>query len=45
MMHRYYKPSATRLRPEDRMVGHTGFLIFTRKVGLYSESTPTTSTP
>jgi tRNA (adenine57-N1/adenine58-N1)-methyltransferase len=38
IMHRYYKPSATKLRPEDRMVGHTGFLIFTRKVGLYSES-------
>ena len=28
MMHRYYKASATRLRPADKMVRHTGFLIF-----------------
>ncbi|MCB2179583.1 tRNA (adenine-N1)-methyltransferase [bacterium] len=39
IMHRYYKPSATRLRPEDRMVAHTGFLIFTRKIALESETT------
>lgn len=45
IMHRYYKPSATRLRPEDRMVGHTGFLIFTRKVALYSESVKPASEP
>jgi tRNA (adenine57-N1/adenine58-N1)-methyltransferase len=32
MMHRYYKASATRLRPADKMVGHTGFLIFSRKL-------------
>jgi tRNA (adenine57-N1/adenine58-N1)-methyltransferase len=38
ILHRYYKPSATRLRPADKMVGHTGFLIFTRKYALYSES-------
>ena len=30
---RGYKPVAERLRPQDRMVGHTGFLIFARKVG------------
>ena len=29
---RYYKPNAERLRPQDRMVAHTGFLIFARKV-------------
>lgn len=38
ILHRYYKPSATRLRPADKMVGHTGFLIFTRKYALFSES-------
>ena len=38
ILHRYYKPSATRLRPTDKMVGHTGFLIFTRKYALFSES-------
>lgn len=25
---RFYKPVADRLRPEDRMLGHTGYLIF-----------------
>jgi tRNA (adenine57-N1/adenine58-N1)-methyltransferase len=29
---RYYKPEPTRLRPTDRMVAHTGFLIFSRKI-------------
>lgn len=29
---RYYKPAATRLRPTDRMVAHTGYLIFARSV-------------
>ena len=29
---RYYKPDAERLRPADRMVAHTGFLIFARPV-------------
>jgi len=28
---RAYKPVAARLRPTDRMVGHTGYLIFARK--------------
>jgi tRNA (adenine57-N1/adenine58-N1)-methyltransferase len=32
IMHRYYKASATRLRPVDKMVAHTGFLIFSRKL-------------
>ena len=32
MLQRRYKPVPARLRPEDRMVGHTGFLIFARKV-------------
>ena len=31
---REYKPVPARLRPRDRMVGHTGFLVFARKVGL-----------
>ncbi len=29
---RNYKPLADRLRPADRMVAHTGFLVFARKV-------------
>ena len=29
---RYYKPVPARLRPKDRMVGHTGYLIFARKI-------------
>ncbi len=29
---RFYKPSAARLRPVDRMVAHTGYLIFARAV-------------
>ena len=29
---RRYKPNPERLRPEDRMVAHTGYLIFTKKV-------------
>lgn len=32
ILHRYYKPVATRLRPVDTMTAHTGFLIFARKV-------------
>jgi tRNA (adenine57-N1/adenine58-N1)-methyltransferase len=31
ILHRYYKTSATRLRPADQMVGHTGFLVFARR--------------
>ena len=31
---RYYKPEPTRLRPADRMVAHTGFLIFARRIEL-----------
>jgi tRNA (adenine57-N1/adenine58-N1)-methyltransferase catalytic subunit len=29
---RYYKPVSDRLRPTDRMVAHTGYLIFSRPV-------------
>ncbi len=29
---RYYKPNPSRLRPTDRMVAHTGFLIFGRRI-------------
>ncbi len=29
---RYYKPEPTRLRPADRMVAHTGFLVFARRI-------------
>jgi tRNA (adenine57-N1/adenine58-N1)-methyltransferase len=37
---RSYKPVVARLRPEDRMVGHTGYLVFARaliKVGRTSD--------
>ena len=29
---RYFKPEPSRLRPTDRMVAHTGFLVFGRKI-------------
>lgn len=29
---RYFKPEPSRLRPTDRMVAHTGFLAFARKI-------------
>ena len=32
IMLRYYKPQSSRLRPTDRMIAHTGFLIFARRV-------------
>lgn len=32
IMLRYYKPEPDRLRPTDRMVAHTGFLIFARRI-------------
>lgn len=36
ILHRYYKPTATRLRPVDRMIAHTGYLIFARLTALPS---------
>jgi tRNA (adenine57-N1/adenine58-N1)-methyltransferase catalytic subunit len=38
---RYYKPVPERLRPTDRMVAHTGFLIFSRKMLPDSSLIPT----
>jgi tRNA (adenine57-N1/adenine58-N1)-methyltransferase len=32
IMMRHYKPVSTRLRPTDRMVAHTGYLVFARPV-------------
>ena len=29
---RYYKPEPARIRPTDRMVAHTGFLLFARRI-------------
>jgi tRNA (adenine57-N1/adenine58-N1)-methyltransferase len=29
---RYYKPEPDRIRPTDRMVAHTGFLLFARRI-------------
>jgi len=35
---RYYKPVPARLRPQDLMVGHTGYLVFARKVAPLAET-------
>lgn len=32
LLHRFYKTNAERLRPADRMVAHTGYLLFARAV-------------
>ncbi|MGE5139035.1 MAG: putative signal transducing protein, partial [Rudaea sp.] len=32
LLQRFFKPNAERLRPSDRMVAHTGYLIFARAV-------------
>jgi tRNA (adenine57-N1/adenine58-N1)-methyltransferase len=37
---RKYKPVAARLRPEDRMVAHTGFLLFARKYAAWDRTQP-----
>ncbi len=37
ILFRKYKTVAARLRPEDRMVGHTGYLIFARKIEMIKE--------
>jgi len=29
---RYYQAEPTKLRPTDRMVAHTGFLVFARRI-------------
>jgi tRNA (adenine57-N1/adenine58-N1)-methyltransferase len=29
---RFYKPEPARIRPTDRMVAHTGFLVFARRI-------------
>ncbi|QLA19644.1 tRNA (adenine-N1)-methyltransferase [Desulfolutivibrio sulfoxidireducens] len=45
---RRYKPVADRLRPEDRMVAHTGFLVFARHAGTplpHAEGAPDTARP
>lgn len=34
---RFYKPEPTRFRPTDRMISHTGYLIFARPVLLRSQ--------
>ncbi|NMC13077.1 MAG: tRNA (adenine-N1)-methyltransferase [Chloroflexi bacterium] len=39
IMLRYFKPAATRLRPTDRMVAHTGYLIFARPI-IYTKQPP-----
>ena len=47
---RFYKPEEDRLRPTDRMVAHTGYLIFARSINKIekgeeiNDETPTTET-
>jgi tRNA (adenine57-N1/adenine58-N1)-methyltransferase len=38
ILQRSFKPVAARLRPEDRMVAHSAFLVFARKVARNDES-------
>jgi tRNA (adenine57-N1/adenine58-N1)-methyltransferase catalytic subunit len=38
ILQRSYKPVAARLRPEDRMIAHSAFLVFARKIALGDES-------
>lgn len=42
IMLRYFKPEPERLRPTDRMVAHTGYLIFARPVLLAEENASST---
>jgi len=42
ILFRKYKTVAARLRPEDRMVGHTGYLLFARKIELIKEMSKAT---
>jgi tRNA (adenine57-N1/adenine58-N1)-methyltransferase len=42
IMTRRYKPVADRLRPQDRMIAHTGFLIFARAIVKSAPATPAT---
>lgn len=44
IMLRYYKPVAERLRPTDRMVAHTGYLIFARPM-LLAKGRPAEAQP
>jgi tRNA (adenine57-N1/adenine58-N1)-methyltransferase catalytic subunit len=37
---RYYKPAPERLRPTDRMVAHTGYLVFGRSITPISQQKP-----
>lgn len=44
ILERHYKPVPQRLRPEDRMVGHTGYLLFARKVARLQKERPACET-
>ena len=38
---RYYRTDPDRFRPVDRMVGHTGYLIFSRSLNYFEENNDT----
>jgi tRNA (adenine57-N1/adenine58-N1)-methyltransferase len=40
LLHRVYKTSRERIRPDDQMVGHTGYLMFARAVNRDDRSEP-----
>ena len=42
---RQYKISPSRIRPEDKMVGHTGYLVFARAVYRADSRPPESETP
>ena len=44
MLLRQYKLTQVRIRPDDQMVGHTGYLIFARAVNRSAGGTETPST-
>ncbi|MHB1318870.1 MAG: tRNA (adenine-N1)-methyltransferase [Anaerolineae bacterium] len=43
ILQRHYKPVPGRLRPEDTMIGHTGYLLFARKIRPVARSERATS--
>ncbi|MGI6367509.1 MAG: tRNA (adenine-N1)-methyltransferase [Anaerolineae bacterium] len=47
ILHRQYRPVPGRLRPDDTMVGHTGYLVFARRIleNGYTGPTPDDACP
>jgi len=43
LIRRTYKTIPARIRPDDQMIGHTGFLVFARAVAREDRSDPDTA--